>query len=70
VLNVYNALGQVVATLIDEMQDAGYKTVEVSASNFGSGECWSSSPAHLTASLRRFAARSLNPGFHFPIFSL
>jgi hypothetical protein len=35
-LRIYNLLGQEIKTLIDEWQDAGYKTVEWDASNFAS----------------------------------
>jgi flagellar hook assembly protein FlgD len=34
---VYNALGQVVAVLVDGSQDAGYHTVEWKADNLSSG---------------------------------
>jgi hypothetical protein len=37
VLNVYNVLGQLVKTLVDEIQDAGYKKIEWNASSFTSG---------------------------------
>jgi subtilisin family serine protease len=36
-LGVYNLLGQVVQTLVDDIEDAGYKHVEWNASNFASG---------------------------------
>jgi len=34
---IYNILGQRVLTLVDEVQSAGYKSVEWNASNFASG---------------------------------
>jgi flagellar hook assembly protein FlgD len=36
-LNIYNILGQKVATLINQMQDVGYKSVTWDASNAASG---------------------------------
>jgi len=36
-LKVYNLLSQEIKTLVDDWQDAGYKTVEWDASNFASG---------------------------------
>jgi hypothetical protein len=36
-LRIYNLLGQEIKTLVDDWQDAGYKTVEWDASNFSSG---------------------------------
>jgi len=36
-LKIYNLLGQEIKTLVDDWQDAGYKTVEWNASNFSSG---------------------------------
>ncbi|MBI4546678.1 MAG: T9SS type A sorting domain-containing protein [Ignavibacteriae bacterium] len=37
ILRIYNILGQEVKTLVDEIQDAGYKSVEWNASQFASG---------------------------------
>ena len=36
-VTIYNTLGQIVATLVDGMQDAGYQTIEWNAGNFASG---------------------------------
>ena len=36
-LRVYNLLGQIVATLADEVEQAGYRSVEWNASSFSSG---------------------------------
>ena len=36
-VTIYNTLGEIVATLIDGMQDAGYQTVEWNAANVASG---------------------------------
>jgi hypothetical protein len=37
ILKIYNILGQVVETLVDEVQNAGYKSVELNIGNLASG---------------------------------
>ncbi len=36
-VTIYNTLGEIVATLVDKIQDAGYQAIEWKGGNFASG---------------------------------